>query len=46
MDKTEKITFRVNEELKKRIEEYCAKEGIPVAQYIRKVVSKDLENKK
>ncbi len=45
MDKTEKMNFRVSEELKKKIEEHCAKERIPISQYVRNLIIKDLEEK-
>lgn len=45
MDKTEKINFRVSEELKKKIEAHCEKEMIPVSQYIRNLIIKNLEEK-
>ena len=45
MDKTERISFRVSEELKKKIEAHCARENIPVAQYVRNLVIKALEEK-
>lgn len=45
MDKVAKLNFRVSEELKKKVEEYCQKEHIPVSQYIRNLIIKDLENK-
>ena len=45
MDKTEKMNFRVSEELKNKIEAHCAKELIPVSQYIRNLIIKDLEVK-
>lgn len=45
MVKTEQITIRVSEELKKKIEVYCEREMIPVAQYIRNLITKSLEDK-
>ena len=45
MDKTEKISFRVSEELKKRIKERADEERRTVADYIRLIVTKDLEKK-
>ena len=45
MVKTEQITIRVSEELKKKIEIYCEREMIPVAQYIRNLITKSLEDK-
>ena len=45
MVKTEQITIRVSEELKKEIETHCENEMVPVAQYIRNLIIKDLQNK-
>lgn len=45
MVKTEQITIRVSEELKKKIETHCQVEMVPVAQYIRNLIIKDLQNK-
>ena len=45
MVKTEQITISVSEELKKKVEVYCEKEMIPVAQYIRNLITKDIEEK-
>ena len=46
MNKTEKVSIRITEELKKQLEAHCGKEMIPVAQYIRNLIIRDLEKKK
>ena len=45
MDKTEKITFRVSEELKKKIANRAMQLDMNLAEYIRYLVQKDLEVK-
>lgn len=45
MEKVEKITFRVSEELKNKIEEHCAAVRVPVSQYIRNLIIDDLDDK-
>ena len=44
MDKTEKITFRVSERLKAQILLQAINRNMNVAEYIRYLVQKDLEN--
>ena len=43
MVKTEQITIRVSEELKRQIEEHCEKDNVPMAQYIRNLIIDDLK---
>ena len=45
MDKTEKITFRVSEELKIKILNRAISLNMNVAEYVRYLIQKDLERK-
>ena len=42
-NRTEQITIRFSPEEKERIEKFCAEKDIPVAQYIRALVLKEVK---
>ena len=44
--KTEQISFRLKPEEKKRLEDYCAANDIPVSQLIRKIIKDYMEDRK
>jgi len=43
MDKTAKINFRVSERLRKQVEERAAELGMKISDYIRYLITKDIE---
>jgi uncharacterized protein (DUF1778 family) len=44
MNKTEQITFKISERQKKLIKLQAEKKGMSVAEYVRFVVMRDIEN--
>ena len=42
-NRTEQITIRFSPEEKKKLEKFCAEKDIPVAQYIRALVLKEVK---